>query len=375
MKIKHIEAHPYQPPLRKFFGRTTRLGFGELKGLEYGLVKITADDGQSGYGEISTVFEPTGSLLCRLVEESIAPALLGQDPRQIGRIHSIMDHIVEGMEPAKAGVDIAIYDLVGKALNVPVYQLLGGRVREEIPLSFSVMFGEPEEMASLAADLVRIGFKTLKIKVGQPLATDEAAVRLIRESIGDDITIRVDANMAWKTPKQALATLKRLEPYNIELAEQPLSGWDIDGMAYVRSHSPIPIMADESVWAPRTALQVIKANAADYISVYVAESGGLYRAAQIFSMSEAAGIPNAIGSMPETGIGTAAEIHLAAAMANLTLASDVCGSRYFEEDHLTLPLDVHKGLATIPKGPGLGVEINHNCHQKWELKATGQTLD
>ena len=105
MKIRHIEARPYTPPLRRFFGRTTRLGFGELTGLEYGLVRITADNGQEGLGEISTVFVPTGQALCKLIEDCLAPALIGQDPRRIGHIHATMDDLVDGMEPAKAGID------------------------------------------------------------------------------------------------------------------------------------------------------------------------------------------------------------------------------------------------------------------------------
>ena len=365
MRITRIEATPYCPPLKQFFGRSVKLGFGELKDLEFGLVRIHTDEGITGLGEISNVFAPSGGAQCSIVTDVIAPYLIGEGPAHIARIHSLMDLAIEGMEPAKAGIDMALYDIVGKALDVPVHVLLGGQVRDQVRLSFSIMFGAPDEMAGLAVDLVEDGFTTVKVKVGQGALEDEQAIRSIREAVGDDITIRVDANMAWKTPKEALETLRRIEPFGIELAEQPLVGSDLDGMAFIRERTDIPIMADESVWSPRTAMQVLQRRAADVVSVYVSEAGGLFRAAQIFSMCEAAGIPNASGSMPENGVGTAAEVHLGLAMPNLTMAADCCGSAYYDHDYLTTPLKVDNGFAYPPVGPGLGVEIDENVFAQW----------
>ena len=365
MKITHIEATPYSPPLRQFFGRSVKLGFGELKDLEFGLVRIHTDQGIVGLGEISNVFAPSGGAQCRIVSEVLAPNLMGEDPARIARAHALMDQAINGMEPAKAAVDMALYDIVGKALNVPVFTLLGGQVRDAIDLSFSIMFGSASEMAGLAGDLAEDGFRTVKVKVGQGAKEDEAAIRAIREAVGDAVTIRVDANMAWKTPKEALETLRRIEPYGIELAEQPLIGDDLDGMAFIRERTDIPIMADESVWSPRTAMKVLQRGAADIVSVYVAEAGGLFRAAQIFAMCEAAGVPNAIGSMPENGIGTAAEVHLGLAMPNLAVAADCCGSAYYDRDLLKDPLKVEGGRAFAPQGAGLGVELDETVFESW----------
>ena len=363
MKISHIEAIPYYPPLMKFFGRHVKMGFGELKTLDFGLVRVSTDEGVTGVGEISNVFAPSGEVLCRIVDNVLAPSVVGEDPSDIANIHARMDAAIEGMEPAKAGIDMALYDIVGKTLGVPVYTLLGGRAREAIPLSHSIMFGSPREMADFAGALKGRGFKLVKVKVGQ--SVDEAAVRAIRETVGDDFTIRVDANAAWHTPKEALHTLDRIEQYGIELSEQPLAGDDLDGMAFVREHSAIPVMADESVWGPRSAMRVVQRGAADIVSVYVSEAGGLFRAAQIFALCEAARIPCAIGSMPETGVGTAAEVHLGVAMSNLGYASDCCGSLYFDEDCLVTPLRVEDGLAYPPAGPGLGVEIDDAVFNGW----------
>jgi len=365
MKITKIETVPYRPPLRKFFGRDVKLGLGELKDLDYGLVRVHTDEGVTGLGEISTVFPPTGTELCNIVGAVIAPHILGEDPAHIARIHERMDATIDSAEPAKAAIDMALYDIVGKALSVPVHALLGGLVRDAIPLSFSIMFGSPAEMAGLAGELAALGFTTVKVKVGQGAARDEDAVRAIREAVGESVTIRVDANMAWHTPEEALATLRRLEPYRIELAEQPLAADDLDGMAFVRQHIHTPILADESVWTPRTAWRVIERKAADIVNVYVSEAGGLFRAAQIFTLCEAAGIPCVIGSMPETGVGTAAEVHLGVAMSNLGFASGCCGSSYFDEDLLRTPLRVEDGLAYPPDGPGLGVEVDERVFERW----------
>ena len=365
MRITKIEAIPYAPPLRKFFGSGVKLGFGVLKNIQFGLVKIYTNQNIFGIGEISNVFSPNGGAQCREVRDILQPILVGEDPRNIARIHTLMNSVLEGMEPAKAGVDIALYDIVGKALCIPVYQLLGGKVRDHVNLSYSIMFGEPDEMAELAKELVSDGFGTIKVKVGQGIEKDEAVLRAIRMAVGNKVNLRIDANMSWKTINEALETLERLEPFSIELAEQPLVDNDLDGMAYIRKHSKIPIMADESVWTPNSAMKVIEKKSADIISVYVSEAGGLFRASQIFSMCEAANIPNTIGSMPETGIGTAAQIHLGIAMSNLQYASDCCGSLYYDHDLLKKPLKIIKGRAYPPQGPGLGIELDNNIFKSW----------
>lgn len=342
-----------------------KLGFGELKNLDYALVRVHTDVGLTGLGEISTVFAPTGTRLCPIATDVIGPHLVGEDPTQIAKAHQLMDAVIERAEPVKAAIDMALFDILGKSLGVPVHALLGGRVREKIPLSFSIMFGSSDEMAGLACELTEQGFSTVKVKVGQGLEKDEDALRAIRAAVGPQMTLRVDANMAWETPKAALASLRRMEPYDIELAEQPLAADDLEGMAFIRKRVDIPIMADESVWSPRSAMGVLQRQAADIVNVYVAEAGGIFRAAQIFAMCEAARIPCAIGSMPETGVGTAAEVHLGVAMANLGFASDCCGSAYFDEDFLKTPLRVENGFAFPPAGPGLGVEIDEEVFQRW----------
>jgi muconate cycloisomerase len=220
-------------------------------------------------------------------------------------------------------------------------------------------------MAEYALERVRAGHRTIKVKVGNEDASDIAAVRLVREAIGPDVKLRVDGNMGWPTAKHAIRMIRAMEQWNLELVEQPLPPYDLDGMAEVRRAIGVPLMADESVRNPRSAMAVIRRGAADIANVYVTEAGGLLNAAHIFAMCEAAGIPCMIGSMPELGIGTAAQIHLGVAMANLGPDSDACGVLYHEEDLLKTPLRIENGFSYAPDGPGLGIEIDMDVLERW----------
>jgi L-alanine-DL-glutamate epimerase-like enolase superfamily enzyme len=281
-----------------------------------------------------------------------------------------VDDALDGVEEAKAAIEIALWDIVGKALDTPVYNLLGGKVRERVPLSYSIPFGTPEEMARLAQERVQWGHRTIKVKVGSDdPARDIAAVKSIRAAIGPDVKLRVDGNMGWQTAKQAIAVILKMEESNLELVEQPLPAYDLEGMAEVRRAIGVPLMADESIRNPRSAMQVIRHGAADIANVYVTESGGLLNAAKIFAMCEAAGMPCMIGSMPEFGIGTAAQIHLGVAMNNLGPDSDTCGVLYHQEDLLTKPLRIESGFSYPPEGPGLGVDVDMKVLESWNKAA------
>jgi len=225
-------------------------------------------------------------------------------------------------------------------------------------------------MAELACERVKWGHRTIKVKVGsEDSARDIAAVKLIRKAIGPGVKLRVDGNMGWQTPKQAIQIIRAMEEHNLELVEQPLPAYDLDGMAEVRRSIAVPLMADESIRNPRSAMQVIQREAADIANVYVTEAGGLLNASRIIAMCEAAGMPCMIGSMPEFGIGTAAQIHLGVAMTNLGPDSDTCGVLYHEEDLLKSPLRIENGFSYPPEGPGLGVEIDMTILESWRQAA------
>ena len=350
MKITTIDVTPVCVPRLRAWGAVVRTALGPADVSEHGIVEVRTDEGLTGLGEISSVFARRGPLLYRDVDERLAPAITGA-------LRAMEARLPDG-QLAIAGVEMALWDLAGKALGVPVYTLLGGKVRERIPLSYSVPHGAPEQMAEFARERANEGFRTVKVKVGQGLERDVEAVRQVREAVGAAHRVRVDANMAMGGAKEAIRLVERIMDFDPEMLEQPVPARDLHAMAEIRRSVSLPIMADESIGPPRDAMEVIRREAADVLNVYVTESGGIQNAARIFTLAEQAGLGCMIGSMPELGIGTAAQIHLGVAMPNLDYDSDTCGSLYQEEDLLATPLRFERGHAFAPEGPGLGVELD-----------------
>lgn len=368
MKITAVHAIPVSTARRQAYGQVTRTALGPAGMSEHVIVRLETDAGIEGVGEVSSVFARKGLLYCNEIERVLGPALLGEDPFRIAHLNARMDLALDRSEPAKAALDMACHDIVGKALGTPVYNLLGGMVRERIELCLSIPFGDAAQMAEQARAYVARGFRTVKVKVGRGHRIDVDTVAAVRDAVGPEVIVRVDANMAWRTAKEAVAIIRDMEEYRPELVEQPLPPRELDALAEIRCSVGVPIMVDESVWGPRDALEVIRRGAADIANIYVSESGGLYNAARSFGMFEEALIPCMIGSMPEFGIGTAAQIHLGTAMRNLGLASDTCGVLYHEEDCLVQPLRIDAGYAYPPEGPGLGIEVDWDVVERWRIR-------
>ncbi|MGE0242053.1 MAG: mandelate racemase/muconate lactonizing enzyme family protein [Parvibaculaceae bacterium] len=365
MLIERIWTTPLYLPFRRFYGRPIQSAQGELKIARYVLVQIETSDGLVGLGEVSSIFGRHGELYRHDIDTVLGPALLHQDARDIARLSAIMDAALDRAEPAKAGIEMALLDLMGKRHALPVFRLLGGKQRESVPLSFSVMYGSPEEMGGLAAELVGQGFTTLKVKVGQSLALDLRAVAAVRAAVGPDTRIRVDANACWMHLKTALQHIRALEPYDVELIEQPLPAGALEDLCKLRQLVGKPIMVDESVWSPADAWRVLAAGAADVLNVYVSESGGVLKALRIFEMARLAGVQTTIGSMPELGIGTAAQIHLGIAAPEIGFASDVCGALYFAQDIIRERLPIRDGRAFPLEAPGLGVTLDEDAVREY----------
>lgn len=368
MKITAVQAIPVLGPRKQVYAKPYHTALGVNFQSEHAIVFIETDEGITGIGEISSVFSRRGILLAQDVQHVLAHVLLGADPFQITHLLKEMEHVLANATLAIAGLEMALYDIIGKALHTPVYNLIGGKVRDTIPLSFSLPFGEAEEMAEKAQEYVQAGFRTLKIKVGREPEVDLKAVKAVREAVGENVILRVDANMAWKTAKEAIRMIQAMEPYQLEMVEQPIHPKDLTGLAFIRKQVGVPIMVDESVWTPEEAMAVIKQEAADIVNVYVSEAGGLSNARHIFAMCEAAHIPCIIGSMPEFGIGTAACAHLGVAMPNLGYASDVCGFLYHAEDLIQETFRLENGYIWPPEGPGLGISVNPEVLERWRIK-------
>jgi muconate cycloisomerase len=339
---------------------------GEHVAGQYVLVKVRDSSGQIGLGEASVTAIWSGetqSGTIALIEGLLGPLLIGADPFDVEWICRKLDRAAFANSFAKGALEMALLDLQGKILGVPVYQLLGGRDRKApgIRLKFVVGAVEPDLAAQRARRMVDRGWHSIKVKVGRhdhPVA-DLDRLRTVRAAIGPDTWLSIDANGGY-TVDQAIWLGTRLEPLNIVLFEQPTRRGDHVAMAEVRRSCPVPIMADESVFTPQDAVDVIRHGAADIVSIYPGKHGGIRATQQIAKLAEAAGIPCTIGSNLEREVATAAMAHVTVATANIQcerFPGDLIGPLYFE-DHLSdPPLRYDADRLLVPDGPGLGVNL------------------
>lgn len=368
MKISRIETIPVNVPLKPEL--RTKTSHGDHVTSPYVIVRIHTDDGCVGLGEATVAPRWTGetSVGCvAAINGLIAPALIGQDATQITSLTQKMDRVIKQNPFMKSAIEMALWDLAGKAANVPVYQLLGGRVRESVPIKMVIGAFDIPQAVALAERFLNMGVRCLKVKVGPDPEQDIERVRAVRKFAGAEIPIGIDANCGWNVT-QASQMLRRLAEFDILFAEQPIPVENRADMAALRRQSSIPIMADESVFTVHDAWQLTQSHAADILSVYPGKHGGIQATVEIASIAKAAGVVCAMGSNLELGIATAAMLHVGVAVP--TIASerypgDFIGPLYHEADLLTSPLTLGPSAAIAPDGPGLGVSLDEEQLEKY----------
>lgn len=363
MQITQIETIPVTIPINRRVGTVQN-----TKGFRFTsqilVVVIHTDRDLTGFGEVTGSPDWSGETCLgakTLIDTHLTPRLLGEDPR---RIRGCMDRIAKTFANpfAKAGIELALFDLLGKHLRTPLYQLLGGAVRGfEIPLRFPIFPVGPAESADAARRMVAEGFRNLKLKVGHdPLEYDLARVRQVREAVGPDIRLTVDANGGW-TVNESIRAAPYLEEHGVLFMEQPVHRLDLEGLARVRQRIRLPVMADESVFTVQDAQRCLQLGAADILSIYPGKNGGLLNTITIAGMAEAAGVQCAIGSNMEWDLGSAAMAHACAAIPNICVErydADIIGA-FFHTEHATAPgLCLAPGFVTVPQGPGLGLDLD-----------------
>jgi L-alanine-DL-glutamate epimerase-like enolase superfamily enzyme len=320
------------------------------------VVKIITDYGIIGWGESSPSKRVTGETVETVARtlNKIGPKLIGTCPLRIEQDVELMDTLVEGNPAAKAAVDMALHDILGKTVGKPLFMLIGG-YRTEVMTDLTLGIKSPKKMANDAIRAVRKGFRALKVKLGTDPAEDVKRVRAVREAAGDNVQIRVDANQGW-TVKQAVDVLSKIEKFKIQFAEQPVSAEDIKGLREVRKNSPVPIMADESVHSPQDATRLIIAEAVDFINIKLMKCGGILRGRKVAEVAEAAGVPCMIGCMSESEIGIAAAAHLAAGVKNIQYAD--LDSDLLLRDRLVGKggVGIKNSTRTFAKSCGIGIE-------------------
>jgi L-alanine-DL-glutamate epimerase-like enolase superfamily enzyme len=366
LTITSIEAWPIRAPRTK--PMISAGGFAPLRVSDFGIVRIRTSDGTDGLGEISMNNGRDGAIQCDDVKRLLAPALLGSNPLEIRRAIVTMDRTMDGSEPAKAAVEMALWDIAGKVAGRPVHAMLGGKIHDQVYIRWGLAFGPPGAGVEEIAPWIEKGVRTIKVKIGRPgTGLDEGMVRAVREGAGDAINVMVDANSGYRTPLQAVQEIERLEAYRLQLVEQPIHRKRLADLAFIRGHISTPILADESMRHWPDAYDVARTGAADALGIYICEAGGILAALSAAAIGEAAGLVVTIGSQCELGIGTAAMAHAAVCMPNLAFESDITGHLRYPVDIINEQLDYRGGAIHPPETPGLGVTLNEDVLERWRL--------
>ncbi len=377
MKITKIECIPVSMPFRK----PIVMSGGPAKCADAVVLKIHTDAGVTGVAESGDTSlwymgESQDSIISNIANIFGPQILLGENPFNIETIVARMDKAARANNQSKAVVDYALHDLMGKALGVPVYQLLGGLANEKIALAFVMSSGTAAEVGAEAKALVKAGFKGLKLKVGARAPEEDVElIGALRVAVGNKIKIMIDANGGW-VYHQALYVLKKAAKYDIYVAEQPVPWWDIDGLARLRRKVDVPVFPDESAAELSHVLQIIEKEAADGLFLKIPKAGGILKAQKWVAIAQAANLPVMCGCMINSGLGAAVEAHFLAATAWMgKIEQEAIGplNLYNIPDTVSQPLKndlavkvprYENGFLYPPDGPGLGVELNEAAVKK-----------
>lgn len=353
MKIKNIELYKISVPLKKPFKTALRTA----NHLEDLIVKIITDTEHVGYGEAPPTAVITGDIIPSVagaIHDFIAPRLIGMD---ISNFESILDAIQSSMvhnTSAKAALDMAVYDLYGKLYGAPLYKLLGG-YRPSFASDITISVNDVDIMVQDSVQAVEEGFNILKIKVGNDFSKDFERINEIRRAVPSHVKIRVDANQGW-TPKEAVRIIRMMEDkvLSVELVEQPVPAWDLEGLKFVTDNVLTDILADEAVFSIQDAVKIIKMRAADLINIKLMKTGGIYNALQICDLAKSFNIGCMIGCMLETNIAITAAAHLAAAKKNILFA-DLDGPYLSQYNPVVGGAQFNGCEISLNDAPGLGI--------------------
>jgi L-alanine-DL-glutamate epimerase-like enolase superfamily enzyme len=387
MKITKIECIPVSLK----FAKPMKMGGGTAECADAVVVKIHTDEGITGIcetGDTSPWYmgESQDSIMHNINKVYGPQVLLGEDPFNIERIVARMDKAAKVNNQSKAVIDYCLHDIMGKALGVPVYKLLGGLSNEKIPLAFVMSSGTVEEVGAEGKTLVKAGFKALKLKVGaKTIEEDVEMLGALRQAVGPDIKIMTDTNGGWHY-FQALRYLKKAAKYDLFLCEQPIPWWDIDGLARLRRKVDVPIFADESAAELNDLHKLLQRDAVDGFFLKVPKAGGIHKSQKWVNIAQSVGLMVMCGCMIDSGLGAAANAHFLAATEWMgKIEQEAIGplNLYNMPDTVTNPpkddlavniLRYENGYLYPPDGPGLGVELNEAAVKKFATPGKSPTV-
>ena len=337
------------------------ISLGVIPGATNVVVRIHTDAGLTGTGECAPFVYIVGETQETVFElaRQIGKLLKDKDPFAIEDRLAEIDRAVQGNYTMKSAFDMALYDLLAQKAGLPLYRLLGGGNSREVYTDMTVSIGSPEKMAADAKAFKEAGFPAVKLKLGTTTAMDVARVKAVREAVGEDYPLRIDANQGWD-PVTAIKTLQELARYNIEHCEEPIPHWNNRELVRVRENSPISIMADESVFDHHDAFRLASMGACDYFNIKFSKSGGIHNTLKIIAIAEAAGIKCQVGCMSETRYGLTALMHVVAARNNI-VHFDMDSSMMLAEDPVTGGITYEgKGKWILGDSPGIGAGFDED---------------
>jgi L-alanine-DL-glutamate epimerase-like enolase superfamily enzyme len=338
------------------------ISYGTFPDVPTIIVRLKTGNGLTGWGEATPDPGVTGETyhgVFATLRHDLLPLLIGFDARNREVALLRIERSIEQAPAARAAIDIALHDLLGKASGLPVWALLGGQSKPHLEISRVVSMKSPDEMAADARRHVADGFTTIKVKVGdgaQPLR-DAERIAAVRAAIGPEPGLKVDVNQGWRTPGAAIAAIRASLPSAPDYFEQPVALWDIEGLAEVRRQTGAIIMADEACHGPREMLRIVRERAADLVNIKLMKTGGLFRAMQLNAIAETAGIRAQVGTMVESSIASAAGLHLAMALENVRTV-EMGGPLMLADDLGDLRAAYDRNRITLPAGAGLGITVD-----------------
>lgn len=360
MKITAIEAFHVVVPLARPYKLSRR--YGTVTHAHAVLLRVETDEGLVGWGEADPMppfTDETWGSVFAAVKHHFGPALVGTDPTAVNARMADLDAILSGNLLARGALDVALWDLAGKALGVPVHRLLGGALRREVPILWPFGSGTPEQDVERIEAKMEEGYRTFMIKMGAlPIDTEIARVYAIEEAFGDEVRFNVDANQGWDLPR-ALAFVEGIKGCGVDFVEQPVPRDQVWALSTLRARATHPLSADEGVQTLAEASELAARRLVDVFSLKISKNGGISRSLHIGRLAEAFGIRCLVNSMIELGVSQAAGLQVAAVLPNLL----DCGQCFMStlrmsRDLTSFSQQVDRAVVQVTDAPGLGVEVD-----------------
>ncbi len=372
MKISSFKVRELQVPLAHPYALSRAYGVHTIASVV--VLELITDEGLVGWGECDPWAAFTGDTagsVCALLESCIGPAILGCDPVNIRDIHFRMDAALRGNLTAKACVDIACYDILGKVCSQPIYKTMGGGLRDKVRCFWAVGGSTPEETAQEIVKIKNESFWGCMIKIGTDYKLDAERTLAARDAVGSDFPLIADANQGWDVDT-AINYGRAVKSANLLFYEQPVKFWDVDGLAKVRRNVPMPVSADEGISTIHDAKALISADACDYFSIKVTKHGGIMPTLRLCEYADANGVSLFFNSMLEEGIAQSASLHIACMVPNILMST---GHSFFSTMRMQGDItDFHSwtkddGYTYISDKPGLGIEIDPEMLDRYTVNS------